>query len=107
MNRKQKLKGIEEQMGYLMTAMNSVPLDSAEYKELQARYNEFVKMEEEIKNNKKGWNVFLDISKLLISLLGAVATPLFLAKVAYDGEQEMKLVNNKIWNQIGKRYDKT
>lgn len=55
---------------------------------------------------KKAWGVTKDVLDIGIKVAGVVLVPIYVVTKAYDGDKDMKLVNGRIWNMLGRKFDR-
>lgn len=106
MTAKKILKDIEAEMDFCLERMRYVSPESDEYRDLQNRYGVYLQMRNEILKPKGTGKVFGAIFEGFIKAAGTIFVPLGLGFLAYNGDKDIKLVNQRIWNLISKRTDK-
>lgn len=106
MRKKDILRDIEKEMEFITSCMKNVSPDTEAYHNLQSRYDTYVKMRNEMKkplNIGEGIKYTLDTG---IKIAGTIAVPLGLGYLAYNGDKDLKMANQRLWGLIGKRTDK-
>lgn len=104
--KKKRLEEIDKEMDFIVKCMRKVSPESKEYRDLQNRYATFLKMREDLCKPVGVGKVVGSIFEGFIRAAGTIGVPIWLAHVAYNGDEELKLVNQRSWNLIGKRTDK-
>lgn len=104
--RNKKLKDIHRHQDMLIQQMDKLPADSEEYKKLHDEYRKFLEEENEIRKSGRWFDRILQILGIGVSIGGTFLMPMWLANKAAADDAEMKLVNHRILNLIGKRFTK-
>lgn len=100
-----RLKELDHELDVLMESMRAVPPDSDVYLDLLKRYEELLRLREELKPAAKGWSIADSILDKGIRIAGSIGVPLFLGWLAYSGDRELKMANGRVWNLVGKKFD--
>lgn len=102
--KQKQLKDIDNQMTALMEGMTSVPLDSEEYRKLQAQYSQFAELRDSLTKSDKGFNRVTKVLEIGVSAVGVFVTPLMLGLMSTENDKQMKIVNGRVANLIGKVF---
>lgn len=103
--RKQRLAEIDLELDALAASMESLPKDSEAYRSVQNRYGTFLQMRDDLEKSPKVIRVIREVVDTGLRVCGTIGVPLFLGWLAYNGDKDLKMVNGRVWNLVGRKFD--